>query len=113
MIVEIREEIALGDDAPRGLVEKPDERALESHVVRRQLGQRGIAGLCSFLVGVGEGDGRLGIFEQSETVLFSIAEALGCSVSDLLPGEGGELAPDVIATAKLLSVMDPEIRNAM
>ncbi|HSO00166.1 MAG TPA: helix-turn-helix transcriptional regulator, partial [Candidatus Nanopelagicales bacterium] len=56
---------------------------------------------------------ELGQVDFSVSVLFSIAEALGCSVSDLLPGEGGELAPDVIATAKLLSVMDPEIRNAM
>ncbi|HSO00058.1 MAG TPA: helix-turn-helix transcriptional regulator [Candidatus Nanopelagicales bacterium] len=57
---------------------------------------------------------ELGQVDFSVSVLFSIAEALKCSVADLLPGgEGGALPPDVMATARLLADSDPEFRNAL
>ena len=56
---------------------------------------------------------ELGRVDFSVSVLFSISEALGCSPSDLLPGAGGELTPDAIAMAKLLSSIEPDVRNAM
>ena len=56
---------------------------------------------------------ELGHVDFSISVLWSIAEALGCEVGDLFPGGGGEITPDVLAAARLLASADPKVRGAI
>ena len=56
---------------------------------------------------------ELGQAEVSISALWSIAGALRCAVSDLLPGEDDGLPPEVRAAARALNLLDPEIRDAL
>ena len=58
---------------------------------------------------------ELGQVDFSISVLWSVAEALGCEVANLLPGadDDGEMTPGLRSTARLLAGADPQIRYAI
>lgn len=56
---------------------------------------------------------ELGQVDLSISALWSIASALRCDVADLLPSGEEGLPPDVIAAARALSRVRPDIRGAI
>lgn len=51
-----------------------------------------------------------GTVDFSISVLFSVADALGCDVTALLPAEEGTITPEILAIARRVADIDPSVR---
>ncbi len=97
----------LPDEVLAAIGEEVRRRRLAAQMSMEHLG--GLADLSRNYVNKIE----LGKADLSVSALVSIADALGCDAVDLLPGPEESAAPEVAAGARLLSEIDPEVRDAI